>query len=111
MKLLKKNADCHLDFAVEKTNVVLLVHQAWKESFAVKATNKKAIAERGWGPLNYILLDNKELANMQQQASDGIATAYQLLELAGSEPIYPDSLNTSHGMAGTLMERLVDRKS
>ena len=77
----------------------------------MQATNKKVIAERGWGPLNYILLDNKELANTQQQASDGIAMAYQLLELAGSEPIYPDSLNTSHGMAGTLMERFVSCKS
>ena len=108
MKLLQNKADCHLEFAVEKTDVILLAHQAQKKSFAKEKERKKAIAERGWGPLNYALLDNKELAHMQQQASYGIATAYQLLELRGSEPIDPDALNTSHGMAGTLMEKLVD---
>ena len=111
MKLLQKKADCHLDFAVEKTDVVLLVHQVWKESFAVKATNKKAIAERGWGPLNYVLLDHPELSNTQQQTSSAVTTAYQLLDLSGSQPFDPEALNTSQGMAGTLMDKLVDRKS
>jgi len=55
VKLLQKKADCHLDFVVEKNHIVLLVQHAWKESFAIKETNKKAIAERGWGPLNYVL--------------------------------------------------------
>jgi len=45
--LLQKKADCHFEFTVEKTDVVLLVHQAWKESFTMTTTNKKAIAERG----------------------------------------------------------------
>ena len=74
---------------LKKTDVVLLVQHAWKESFAIKETNKKAIAERGWGPLNYILLDHPELANLQQPTSIGLATAYQHLELAGSEPLDP----------------------
>ena len=84
-----KKADCHLDFAVEKTDIVLLVWHAWKESFAMKETHKKAIAERGWGPLNYILLDHPKLANSKQPTSIGLATAYQHLELAGSEPLDP----------------------
>ena len=48
---------------------------------------------------------------MQQPTSIGLATAYQDLELAGSEPLDPRDLNTSHGMAGTLMGKLVDCKS
>jgi len=46
---------------VEKSDVVLLIHHAWKESFAIVERNKKAIAERGWAPLNYVLLDHPEL--------------------------------------------------
>ena len=63
MKLLQKKADCHLEFKLEKMKVVLLVLLAWKESFAMDATNKKAFAEKGWEPLNYELLDNKDLAH------------------------------------------------
>ena len=105
VKILQKKANCHLDFAVEKADIVLLVQHAWKESFAIKETNKKAIAERGWGPLNYVLLDHPELANSQQPTSIGLATAYQDLELAGSEPLDPQDLNTSHGMAGLQKSR------
>jgi len=94
-----------------KTGIILLIHQAWKESFAVKATNKKVIAERGWGPLNYVLLDHPELSNMQQQTSSTVTTAYQLLDLSVSQPFNPEALNTSQGMASTLMDKLVDHKS
>ena len=72
MKLVQKKADCCLEFAVEKTDVVLLVHQVWKESFAMMTTNKKTIVERAWGPLNYMLLDHPQPAKTQQQASASI---------------------------------------
>ena len=78
--------------------------------FAKKEMNKKAIAERGWGPLNYILLDHPELKMMQQQTSR-IEAAYQHLKITGILPANPSDLNTDHGMAGYLMEKLVDHKS
>ena len=74
---------------------------------AKKKMNKKAIAERGWGPLNYILLDHPELKMMQQQTSR-IEAAYQHLKITGILPANPSDLNTDHGMAGNLMEKLVD---
>jgi hypothetical protein len=41
--------------------VIPLVNHAWALSFARVQMAKKAIAARGWGPLNYILLDHKTL--------------------------------------------------
>ena len=57
VKLLQKKADCHLDFVVEKADVVLLTRHVWKESFAIKETNKREVG----GALNYILLDHPKL--------------------------------------------------
>ena len=43
------------------TDIMPLVNKAWSSSFARVAMNKKAIAERGWGPLNRNLLLYKEV--------------------------------------------------
>ena len=65
--LLKKGEAC-LPFAIEKTDIVLVV-QAWRESFAIVMRNKKAIAERGWGPLSFILLDYLELKRCKKSST------------------------------------------
>ena len=38
-----------------------MVNYAWDRSFALTSNNKKAIAERGWNPLNRSLLLNSEI--------------------------------------------------
>ena len=43
------------------TDICPLVRHAWKGSFAGKDLSQKAIAERGWGPLNYVLLNHPQL--------------------------------------------------
>ena len=67
--------------------------------------NKKAIGERGWCPLNFVLLDHPELKK-SQDSINRLMVAYRHLELTGNAPISPADLNTSNGMAGTLMEKL-----
>ena len=42
-------------------DVVLIVKEAWKDSFARVDSNKKALCERGWNPLNYALLTDESL--------------------------------------------------
>jgi hypothetical protein len=37
---------------IEKTDIVGLVGCAWNQSFAWVASNQKAVAQRGWGPLS-----------------------------------------------------------
>ena len=69
------------------TDVILLVHHAWKESFEIVERNQKAIAERGWAPLNYILLDPPELIK-SQHIINGVAVAYQHLDMTGDAQHY-----------------------
>jgi hypothetical protein len=51
--------------------------------------NKKAIADRGWNPLNYILLDHPELTKERKKV---IQDAYQLAALHGNENVPLDDL-------------------
>ena len=94
---------------IEKMDVVLLVQKAWAVSFARVDPNKKTIAERGWGPLNYALLDNPELnknANKQR-----IVQAYEQLNLTGDIPVDINGLNTEVGISCTLLDKLIDNRS
>ena len=100
-----KQKEGHLDFTMEKTDVVLFVHQAWKECFAAVERNKKAAAERGLGPLIYVLLDHPELKK-SQGSINGVIAAYLHLELTREVPINLPDLNTDNGLAGNLMEKL-----
>ena len=75
MNLVQKKAEAHLPFTIEKLDVILVMHLAWKESFAIVARNKRAIAERGWYPLNFILLDHPELKKLQDIVN-GVDNAY-----------------------------------
>ena len=52
-----------------------MTSKAWEESFAVPELVRKAVADRGWNPLNFALLKNKEIlgtkrAQIEQQATD-----------------------------------------
>ena len=56
-KIKKMSQDCSL----KPTDLIPLINVAWEKSFARVQQNKKAIAERGWNPLNYNLLTNPDL--------------------------------------------------
>jgi hypothetical protein len=59
--VLEQKAKLHLPYKVEKEDIIGIIHRAWKNSFAKVESNKKAIADRGWYPKNFMLLDNEEL--------------------------------------------------
>ena len=42
-------------------DIIPIVNYAWARSFNNFITNKKAIRDRGWGPLNKILLQHPEI--------------------------------------------------
>ena len=52
------------------TDICPLVRHAWEGSFARKDSSQKAIAERGWGPLNYVLLNHPQLQVASNFAND-----------------------------------------
>jgi hypothetical protein len=60
--LVTKKNDHGLPYEINKTDVVKLVKDSWKVSFAHTQTNIKAVLNRGWGPraLNYYALLHPE---------------------------------------------------
>ena len=62
MQILKKRLDMMMDNpCIVATDIIPIVSYAWRESFANVNTNQKAIADRGWNPLNYNLLTSKQI--------------------------------------------------
>jgi hypothetical protein len=68
------------------TDIMPLVRKAWVASFGRPRYAKKTIAELGWGPLNYVLLQHK----MFQRSSD-LQDSSQ--ENAVSLPSHPTVMN------------------
>jgi hypothetical protein len=86
-KIINEKAKLHLPCKVERHDIVGVIHRAWNESFAKVESNKRAIRNRGWGPLNFTLLDHPEL---QQEKKRGIIdAAYNTCALNGLEPLDP----------------------
>ena len=46
---------------IEPYKIIVLINLAWQRSFGRPVSNRKAIAERGWGPLNRCLLLDKAI--------------------------------------------------
>ena len=62
MGLFKMNLVC--------TNIIPIVNYVLKKSFANVNNNFKAISDRGWGPLNRILLSHPEIINSQIKSTE-----------------------------------------
>jgi len=99
----------HLDFKIEKQDIVGIVHYAWNASFARVETNKKAIANRGWYPANYILLDSKELDKNKNNMH--VWDAYTACELTRSQPEELSKLHLATGLSKTLFDQVVEYKA
>ena len=48
------------------SDIIPLVNHAWGKSFGRADVAKKAVANRGWGPLNYVLLDSPKLIQLDK---------------------------------------------
>ena len=62
-ELLRRKELVGAEFAIDKQDITYIVGQAWANSFARVENNKKAIAERGWGPLNFNCLLHPEIVS------------------------------------------------
>ena len=54
---------------IERYDVIPIVNYAWERSFKREETNKRAIAERGWNPLNRALLLHKEVMKTKKKTA------------------------------------------
>ncbi|KAI2497276.1 hypothetical protein MHU86_17240 [Fragilaria crotonensis] len=116
-ELLARKELAQAEFAINKKDVVYLVAQAWADSFACVRSNLKAIAERGWGPLNYNCLLHPEIAATQQQQSheehgdiDNTMSCSETGVSALQSVVVAEQLNLSRGLAGTIMTSLLEYK-
>jgi hypothetical protein len=88
----------------EPTDIMPLVSSAWQESFGVCSNGIKAIATRGWGPLNYYVLDDPLLHRTNHcdstSTNNGSDTSHQSsVDLA--------HVNVSYGAGRTLLDKLM----
>jgi hypothetical protein len=98
-----------LPATLDKSDIVRIVNVAWQKSFTRVDTNKRAIAARGWGPLNYILLDHPELQETKERVKS-INEVYAKQVRDGIEITDLTLLNTDKGAMGICMEMFLDHK-
>jgi hypothetical protein len=67
------------------TDIIPLLNTAWDASFAKAENGKKAICERGWGPLNYNCLLHP---NLQKRGTDTSTSTGSDTSTLTNEPIY-----------------------
>lgn len=67
-RLLDSRAEHRMQFY--PTDIIPLVHNAWSVSYSQPESTKRAIALRGWNPLNYALLLHPMLNKRGQQLSE-----------------------------------------
>ena len=69
--LIKRKETMMMPLTIEPHEIILIINYAWKKSFAPCTSNKKAIAERGWFPLNRaLLLDSGLRATMTEEEQE-----------------------------------------
>ena len=62
LEIFKQRLDVMMDVSsILPTDIILTINYAWESSFALVESNKKAISGKGWSPLNYNLLTNKQI--------------------------------------------------
>jgi len=93
----KKNLLARGSPKFEPTDIILLVNTAFQASFANEKSVKRAIARRGWNPLNYKLLEIFDNPGGNETISS--ETPYTIVT---------PSLNAFHGSASTYMDLLVE---
>lgn len=82
------------------TYVIPLVSMSWEESFGRADRAKRAIGRRGWGPLNYILLDHVKLFRHDKQQKQicsnqqAIGISDDLIEINDEGPLLNSCLDT-----------------
>jgi hypothetical protein len=104
-ELLTKKEGRQAEFAIEKDDIVDLVARAYKVSFVQVDNNlNAAIAEKGWGPLNYRTLLPGEI-----HLSAVSATQTELK--AAISTITPTGLNLNLVITSTLLDKVIERRN
>jgi hypothetical protein len=102
------------DFALDKEDVIPVVHKAWNDSFARVKSNQNAIAERGWMPLTYNCLLHPEILqtrinttpNAAIETNDNTPNDDVVHAMPTAKQI--QQLNLSDGLSGIIMTSIIE---
>jgi len=97
-----------LDYIVDPTSKWTVCIGVPYGTNAKRESNQRAIAERGWNPLNYNLLDHEELHKTRD--NNPVKNANELSAINGIMVADPTTLNLSSDVARTMMDKIVDYK-
>jgi hypothetical protein len=102
-ELTRHNVDSFQKVAFTTTDVVPLLNKAWASSFADPSKGRKALADRGWNPLNRALLTTEKILKTKTTVDATIATVVT--------PLPQDfDLNVDNGAAGDILDKLFTRR-
>jgi len=73
-RLIAYKSRHNLPLTLNATDIIPLTSKCWYASFAIPSLVTKAVADRGWNPLNYALLTHPEIVGTKQKRK---ATAQQ----------------------------------
>ncbi len=88
-----------------------LISRAWHASFAHKALVKKAVAERGWNPLNCCLLLHPEI--LKTKPKNTIANTAHPIENNNNnnnDQVAIPAINTTQGFATVVVDSLIHQR-
>ena len=93
-KLVETRLDMHMDSpGVYTTDIMTIIDEAWSQSFAQVEQNKRAISARGWGPLNYNLLNDEDIKSTMTESEN--REYHSMLKTENENELNPESLTTS----------------
>lgn len=81
---------------LQKTDIIPIINKSWMGSYGNVQSARKAIALRGWNPLNYALLTNKDLLQIFRAQELGV-------------PVEGDTIqaNVMTGTAATYLDKMI----
>jgi hypothetical protein len=60
-----------MDTSIAKSDAIPLINLVWQKSFARKSTNKNAIRDQGWYPVNRKLLQDPKILKTKMSSTTG----------------------------------------
>ena len=93
--------------SLTKQDIIPIVKYAWDRSFALSESNRRAIAVRGWNPLNYALLDNIEIQRLCDKPNVSKLAGTDLHDEISTEELTKMGLNLRSGYAGRCVLQLL----
>jgi hypothetical protein len=109
----KKQRACFKNARIETYDIVNIVNDAWKKSFARVDYNRKAIAVRGWYPLTRNLLDHPEIAASEDPSSIS-DSGNESQSTSDNQHSVAATLNYQSGLANTVISDIlqnIDREA